>query len=190
MKSILPRTIQGRLILSHLLVSLVSIVLVTIYSAGALYRAVITQAQSRYQALGIAAAQDLSSLFQETPVEQVPAAGVSSSIGRFFPDQANTHFNIFQTDGFPIYDSSGVTSFPASPTSDPEVWEAIANRSGENSRIRRDEAGAMRVYLAFPIEDDYRVYGVLRLDFLLEVVLNQARNSLALLVSAALLVAL
>jgi hypothetical protein len=67
MKSILPRTIHGRLVLSHLVVSLVSIVLISAYAAGVLYRAVRTQVEIQYESLGFAAAHDLAQLFIYNP---------------------------------------------------------------------------------------------------------------------------
>ncbi len=56
MKSIIPRTIQARLILSHLLVSLISIVLISVYAGGTLYSATRAQVEHRYEDLAFAAA--------------------------------------------------------------------------------------------------------------------------------------
>ena len=64
MRSLLPRTIQARLILSHLLVSLVSIVIISIYAAGALNNALYSQVRYQYQDVGLVALDALKEPFQ------------------------------------------------------------------------------------------------------------------------------
>ena len=190
MKSILPRTIQGRLVLSHLAVSLVSILLISAYAAGVLYRAVRTQVEIQYESLGFAAAHDLAMVFRELPEGQAPESTLSISTSRFFSGQPEIHFNIYQPDGSAILDVSGATPRAANPESDPEVWEAIASESGKSSHTRKDDQGSEKLYLAFRIDDEDRVYGVLRLDIYLALAQSEARRSLGLLVATALIVAL
>jgi len=190
MKSILPRTIHGRLVLSHLVVSLVSIVLISAYAAGVLYRAVRTQVEIQYESLGFAAAHDLAQAFREIPEGQAPESSLSSSTSRFFAGQPEIQFNIYQPDGTPILDGNGVLPRAANPESDPELWEAIASESGKSSRARKDDQGSEKLYLAFRIDDENQVYGVLRLEIFLALAQSEARRSLGLLVATALIVAL
>jgi signal transduction histidine kinase len=190
MKSILPRTIQGRLVLSHLLVSLVSIVLISAYAAGVLYRAVRTQVENRYESLGFAAAHDLAQVFRDYPQGKAPETAFSSSLTRFFSGRPEVHINIYLTDGTPLLEVDGALPAFATPESDPELWKAIVSESGKSSQARKDDQGAEKLYLAFRIDDESQVYGVLRLDVFLDVALSEARRSLGLLVATALIVAL
>ena len=59
MRSMFPRTIQARLILSHLLVALVSIALLSIYAGVVLFNAVRKQAIDQYDSIAFAAANQL-----------------------------------------------------------------------------------------------------------------------------------
>jgi len=190
MKSILPRTIQGRLVLSHLLVSLVSIVLISAYAAGVLYGAVRTQVESRYESLGFAAAHDLAQAFRDYPGGNAPEAVLSASLSRFFSGRPEVHITIYLPDGTPLLDVDGALPQVATAESDPELWKAVSSESGKSSHTRRDGQGSERLYVAFRIDDESQVYGVLRLDVLLDVALSEARRSLGLLVATALIVAL
>jgi len=190
MKSILPRTIQGRLVLSHLLVSLVSIVLISAYAAGVLYGAVRTQVENRYESLGFAAAHDLAQAFRDYPEGNAPDAVLSASLSRFFSGRPEVHITIYLPDGTLLLDVDGAQPQVATAEFDPELWEALSSASGKSSHTRRDGQGFERLYLAFRIDDESQLYGVLRLDVLLDVALSEARRSLGLLVATALIVAL
>ena len=67
MRSILPRTIQARLILSHLLVSLVSIVIISVYAGGMLFNATYSQVRYQYQDVGLVTLDALKGTLHRLP---------------------------------------------------------------------------------------------------------------------------
>ena len=89
-----------------------------------------------------------------------------------------------------MVDSSGALPPAAARQSDPEVWQALQNDPGRADRSGEDAQGARRLYIAMLIEEDGKVYGVLRLDAPVDVAVSASRRSLWLLIATALVVAL
>ena len=81
-RSWLPRTILARLTLSHVLVSLISILLISLYAAGVLYSAVRTQVTHQFDDLGFACVNRLQPILVVPAIklilwiEAVPACGI------------------------------------------------------------------------------------------------------------------
>jgi signal transduction histidine kinase len=190
MRSLLPRTIQARLILSHLLVSLISIVIISVYAGGVLYNAFYSQVRYQYEDVGQAALNDLETPFITYITGTASAGEVQDVLSRLVASHRDFHFTIYLPDGSPVVDSSGTLPPPAQPASEPEVWAALQNQMGKSDRTGEDEQGAQRLYLAMLIEDGGQVYGVLRLDAPIDVAISASRRSLGLLVATALVLAL
>ena len=190
MRSLLPRTIQARLILSHLLVSLISIVVISIYSAGVLYNALYSQVRFQYEEVGQIALNDLEKPFIAYTSGVASEAEVQGVLSRLVSSHPGFHFTIYLPDGSPVIDSSGSLPAPAQSASEPEVWDALQDDLGKGNRTGKDAAGTQRLYLAMLIEEDGQVYGVLRLDAPVDVAISASRRSMGLLIATALVVAL
>jgi len=186
MRSILPRTIQGQLILSHLLVSLISIALISIYAAGVLYQAGRAQVEKQYTDLGIAAANELVEPLRQYTADQVTLETLEALLHRRLDRYAELHYTLFQPSGNPLIDKSGV--MPS--TAEPEIRQALQNDSGKVSWIGTDAQGSRRLYLAVRLTDGEQALGILRLDVPLSLALDASRRSLGLLIATALVVAL
>jgi len=190
MKLPLPKTIQARLVLSHLFVSLASITLISIYAGNVLYNAVRRQVEHRYEDLAFAATNELEKplvqyLSGEMDVEQLEA-----SIAHLFATKPEVHYTLYLPDGRAVFDNLGDLPGPANPDTAPELWDAMTGATGEGEYIRLSADGGEHLFLAVRIAQDDQVYGVLRLDLPLQTALVEARRSLILLVASAAFVSL
>lgn len=190
MRFFLPHTIQARLILSHLLVSLASVALIASYAGQILYSAVRQQAEHRYEVLSFAAARDVEGSLIDYLSGQSSNERVRQSLARIFSSQPEVHYTIYLPDGIPLMDSSGNLPPAADPQTRPELWEALSRQTGEGEVFRRSWQGEEFLYLVTRIEREDQVYGLLSINIPLEAVLKPARSSLLLLIGFALIIGL
>lgn len=190
MKSILPRTIQARLILSHMLVSLVSIALISIYAGQVLFSAAHREVEHLYEDLVLAASNDLEQVFSEYLVGQVPLDQVIQTLQSAFSDQPEVSYTIYLPDGMPAIDSHGELPAPATQAALPEIFAAASSELGSSEHYRWGFEGGEVLYLAAPIEHNNVVYGILHIRVPISASVNPARRSLGLLIASALLVGL
>ena len=190
MNLFLPRTIQARLILSHLLVSLISITLVSIYSGNILFNIVRGQVQQHYEDVSLALTSELEAPLAAIQAGHGSAAEVDNVILRYLGENVDIHYTVYLASGEAVVDSSGVLPTPANPDTTPELWQAIQGNFSQSSQVRLSDSGEETLFMAVPIAEEDRLYGVLRLDIPLELALASSRQSLGLLVAAALLIAL
>lgn len=190
MKSVLPRTIQGRFVLSHLMVSLFSIILISVYSAGVLYRSLSTQVEREYEDLGLLAVRDLEQMLVKYHEGELTEAVLADALHDLFVARPGIHYTLYLSDGAPLVDSSGELPAKIIPSEVEELQDALNNEIGKSSTVRRDEAGSQRLFLVFRIEEGENILGILVLDVPLSVALGEARRSLGLLLATALVLAL
>lgn len=186
---LLPRTIQGRLMLSHVLVSVVSTTIMAIYAGQVLFVAVRAQLEHHYEDLAFTAVNDVEQPFIAYLARQADEAEVLRSIHNIFANQPGVRYTLYLPDGQPVMDSSGVLPQAATPETSPEIFEAL-DRSRPEGEYFRNSLQGETFYLAVRIEHDDVVYGVLHLIAPLGASLESARSSLGLLVATALLVGL
>lgn len=190
MEVFIPRTIQWRLILSHLVVALVSIALISVYAGSVLFNAVRRQAEHRYEDLAFAATNELELPLVDYYENEATEADVYNSIAYLFLNKPDVHFTVYTPEGEPIVDSSGELPPAATRETLPELWDALEGVIGEGEFFRFNTEGSEALHLAVRVLHQGEVYGILRLDVPLQATLDSARQSLGLLVSSALLVAL
>lgn len=190
MKFLFPRTIQARLILSHLLVALVSIALLSIYAGIVLFSATRKQATDRYESIAFSAANDLEQPMMDYLAGDASEQDIKEALAFVFADIPEVHYTVYLPTGIPVVDSSDTLPGQADPGLDPEIFEAVNDEFGKADTIRSSAPGTETFYLAVRIERNGEVYGVLRMDVPLNVAIESARYSLALLIAIALLVAL
>jgi signal transduction histidine kinase len=190
MRVFLPRTIQARLILSHLLVSLISVALIASYAGYILISSARLQVLNRYKELIHAAANETEGVFVDFRTGQASDEQLHQTLVHAFANRPEVHYTIYLPDGSPLLDSSGTLPPPATPQDAPELWQALNTQSGEGDNFRRDGGQGEKIYLAMRLTYDEQVYGVLRIDAPLEAAAILARSSLGLLVASALIVGL
>jgi len=190
MRFLLPRTIQTRLILSHLLVSLISVALIAYYAGQILFSAVRQQVEHRYEVLSFAAARDIEGALIDYMSGQASEASIRQSLSQIFANQPEIHYTIYLPDGLPLMDSSGVLPPAANPQTRPELWEALTRQTGEGEVFRQGWQGGEILYLVTRIEREGQVYGLLSINVPLKAVMNPARSALLWLVVSALVIGL
>lgn len=190
MRVFLPRTIQARLILSHLLVSLISVALIASYAGYILISSARLQLLNRYKELIFVAANETEDVFAASRAGKASSAQVRQALVHVFANRPEVHFTLYLPDGAPQLDSSDVLPPPVTPQTAPEFWQALNTQSGEAEYFRQDGKQGQRIYLAMRLHEDDQVYGVLRIDAPLEAASILARSSLGLLVASALVVGL
>ncbi len=190
MKYILPRTIQARLILSHLFVSLLSVAVISLYSGQLLYKAVRTEVEHRYEDHLFYAVNQIERPFQDYLGRQTNVEQLRQVLEQALANQPDIQYALFLPDGSPLLSRSGELPPPASRENAPELWVALETTFGEGEQFRPNAQGQEALYLAMRVQQDSQVLGILRLEIPLESALNPARRALSVLIASALLVAL
>ena len=149
-----------------------------------------SQVRYQYQDVGLVTLDALKEPFIAYRSGSASQANLDETLQRIARTHPGFHFTLYLPDGAPVVDSSGALPPAAAQQSDPEVWQALQNDLGRADRSGEDAQGARRLYIAMLIEEDGKVYGVLRLDAPLDVAVSASRRSLWLLVATALVVAL
>ncbi len=190
MKSIIPRTIQARLILSHLLVSLISIVLISVYAGGTLYSATRTQVEHRYEDLAFAAADLLEHHLLEYQENRSVQPNLSISIAKLFRNNPEVRYTVYDSTGRAIVDNSGDLSVSLPAADRPEVMRVLSGDNLEGEYIARNAQGGEILNLAVAVTDKTAIIGAVAMQVPAENALLAARRSLATLIASALVVAL
>ena len=190
MKSIIPRTIQARLILSHLLVSLISIILISVYAGGTLYSATRTQVEHRYEDLAFAAADLLERPLLEYHEVNSPQADLTVSIVKLFRNNPEIRYTVYDSAGNAIAASSDDLSASLPVAERPEVKQVLSGENFEGEYIGRNAQGEEVLNLAVAVTNGDEIIGAVALQVPAENALLAARQSLATLIASALVVAL
>lgn len=190
MKRLLPRTLQARLVFSHLLVSMISIGILSIYAGNQIFNAVRRQVEHHYEDLAFAATNSLEQPLIDLTAGNATPEELKSSLHGILTNYPEVHYTIYSPDGQPIVDS-GETLPPAeNRNTAPEIWAAIESPVGEGDYIRSTIKGDDRLYLAVRIEHDDTVFGVLRLDIPVQTAMASARRSVGLFILSALIISM
>lgn len=190
MKTILPRTIQARLILSHLLVSIVSIALVSIYSGNILFNVIRRQVEQEYENLAMVLASDLEKPMSDFSAGDLTISDIEVVVSQFLEDESGVRYSLYLPDGEPLLDYSGALPPAISSTTHPELWRAVEEGFSESTQVRLSENRGETIFVPVKHVTDERLIGILRLDIPLQLALNSSRQSLGLLIAAALLIGL
>lgn len=183
-------SLNTRLVLSHLAVSLISITLMAAFAGRSISQAAMAEAERNLQGLAVAAGNALVEPYVRVMDEGlVDAEFIRGILTRMFDDTPGMRFTIYLNTREPIVDSSGELPPPANRANAPEVIEALDSGLGRGMNIRRDADGEQFMYLAVLVQRDVEVTAILRLGMPLQATLDEARRSLLILLGATLLIA-
>ena len=185
----LPRSLNTRLVLSHLLVSLVSIILMVTFAGRSILQSARGEAERNLQVQAFAAANALELPIEEYRAGQIEASKIDDLLEQLFANNPDVSFTVYKVDGTPLVDSSGTLPPPATLINAPEVQAALRNAIGRGMDIRNNPRGDPALYLAVVIQREIEVTGILRLSRSIASTENAARSSLALLILTASLIA-
>ena len=190
MHFLFPRTIQARLIFSHLVVSLITVALISTFATQIMFDTVRRQIEHEYVDLISAATNDIDQILVDHLAGRASIEQVMSPVERIFARQTDVTYTLFLPDGTPLLDRTGTLPPVATQESAPELWEALTSESGEAEDLRTEPLFGEILYLASRIDGEGQVVGILRLGVPLRSALQPARASLGVLVSVALIVGL
>ena len=185
----LPQSIHPRVVLSHLLVSLISIVLVAAFAATAIFNAAYRDMENSLEDLALSASNALS-----TPVRLVVEGkenpeSLKTPLAQVFSRFPDINYAIYGKDGNPIISNREITVAKADSGNAPEVWQAFQSDVGEGSSVRLNRLGERAYFVAVTVRSDEKVIGVLRVSIPIQTALAPARRWLALLLFVSLMVA-
>ncbi|HZD58373.1 MAG TPA: hypothetical protein VE136_16695, partial [Anaerolineales bacterium] len=186
-KIYLPFSLHTRLILSHVLVALVSVVLVSVFAREAIFRAAREDAEHLMEDLAFSASKALEDPMSRYVAGEMSLDGLNETAARLVGDRHNIEYALYLSDGSFLLDSDAGVNEQSAPAS-PEMLLALKSELGESDSIRLDERGVEMIYVAFRIGHNQNTYGVLGLRTPLEPALDPARRYFLRLLFAALLV--
>lgn len=181
-------SLNSRLVLSHLAVSLVSIILMGIFTGRYIFQAANFELEHNLQDLAFAASNAIELPIQEAREGRVQPAFIRELLSRLFADNENIHFTVYNIDGRPIIDSQEEAPPRATRENAPEVFEALASDIGRGVSVRRDEHGDLYMYMAVLVQKEIEVIGILRLAVAMAPSLESARQSFLVMLLVALLI--
>ncbi len=178
---IIPRSLNTRLVVSHLAVSLVSIILMAAFSGRYIFQAANAETEHNLQGLAFAAANAIQLPIQEYRDGIVKPQFIKDMLSRIFADYPGMEFTVYLPDGSTLVDSTDELPPPATRFNAPEVIEALESELGRGVNTRPNAEGETFIHMAVLVQREIEVTGILRLSIPLEPTLESARRSFALL---------
>ncbi len=187
MKSI--RSLNASLVMSHLAVSLISIILMAAYAAQFIYQAAITEAEHNLQGLAVAAGNALQLPIEELREGKIEAEYIHDMLDQMFADNPEMEFTVYKSNFTPLVDRGPELSPTANRQNAPEVIEALQSQLSRGMAIRPNNQGQEMLYMAVLVQRDIVVTGILRLGMPMEDTLQNVQRSLLILAGATVVIA-
>jgi signal transduction histidine kinase len=182
------RSLNTRLVISHLAVSLVSIVLMAFFAGRSIFQEAIAEAEHNLQALAFAVGNALELPIEELRQGVIDRQAIKEVLTTIFEDSPEITFSVFYTNGAPMIDSSDTLPPTADRFNAPEVIQALETDVGRGMDIRANDQGEETLYVAVLIQREIEVTGILRLGLPLAQTMQDARRSLLILLLTAFLI--
>jgi len=163
MKSRLPLSLTTRLVLSHLIIGIFSIGLISVIAAHFIIDRGRREVESFLEDTAFLVANNLEQPMMEAGGSGQLTSLMSSVLGQFFFQRPEIKFTLYQADGkiLTTNDKTDLGTSQANPIA-VEVEVALSGVDGEESRL--DSIGQENYYVAIPISHQNVVYGALRLS--------------------------
>lgn len=181
-------SLKSRLVVSHLGVSLVSIILLATFTGRYIFQAASFELEHNLQDLAFAASNSIELPIQEVREGRVQPEFIRELLTRLFADNPNIHFTVYTIDGRPLIGSEEKLPEKANRSNAPEVIDALESDIGRGVNVRRNEHGERFMYMAVLVQKEIEVIGILRLAVPVQPSLESARQSLLVMMVVALLI--
>ncbi len=187
-----PHSLYARLTLSHFLVAVVSVGLISIFAGNSIITASREQVEHHMEDLAFAASNALEEPLQNFLEEEISLADVYHVLDLLLADQENIAYTLYLVDGTPLFDSHISLPSQADFDTTPEVFTALQDEIGEGDLIRPNEHGEDIFYIAVRVQHEDKIFGILRLSTPVNLALasTSLRRLLSLLLASALLITL
>jgi len=181
-------TLISQLVFSHLAVSLVSIILMAIFTGRYIFQAANFELEHNLQDLAFTASNAIELPIQEVKEGRVQPTFIRELLSRLFADNENIRFTVYNVDGRPIIGSEETLPPRATQENAPEVLQSLQSDIGRGVSVRRDENGDLYMYMAVLVQKEIEVIGILRLAVAMAPSLESARQSFLVMLMVALLI--
>jgi len=188
MKKLL-RSLNSRLVISHLAVSIISIILMAAYASSSIYQAATTEAEHNLQALAFAAGNALDLPLQDLRQGRISEDDIKEMLINMFADNTDLSFTVYRIDGSSLVTSGAELPPRANRLNAPEIVEAMETGIGRGVNIRQNKKGESTMYVAVLIQREIETLGILRLGAPMDATLQGARRTLTILFIAAAVIA-
>ncbi len=166
--------------LSHFILWLVSILVISLFIGYALYSTSFWQIEQHLNTLAYISSHLLEDNMLTLSQNAASPEILAEDLEPVFHNETTTEWTIFNPQGAPIINSRQGTLSNAAASTNPEIGEALTNESGKSQRTRENSVGQFTLYLATRIEKDGQVLGVVRLECSLYPALQAVRKSIIL----------
>jgi signal transduction histidine kinase len=183
-------SIRTRLIFSHVLVSLVSILLISISARSYILNAARNEFENNLKEIAFASRNDTVEALRGYLEGQNELESVSLALEKLLSKHSDIRYTVYLLNGIPIIDSEGDLTNRATVNNLPEVFLAIRDELGQTQRVRRNTQGDEVLSLALLLSGQEQNYGVLRLEADIQPALASAYRSASLLGLASVLITL
>lgn len=184
----LSASLNTRLVFSHLLVSVISIVLISAFAGNAIISSARNDIENDLEDIAFASSNALESPLQSYHNGNGDTALIQNTLERLLSKHPELNYTVYLDNGTPIIHNLDSPPAKATIENAPEVLLALQNSHGEAESTRPDSQGMQMFYVAVRIQHEGQVYAVLRLGTHLRPALASARRSLGLLLMVSLLV--
>jgi len=184
----LSASLNTRLVFSHLLVSMISIVLISAFAGNAIISSARNDIENDLKDIAFSTSNALESPLQGYHNGNTNTELIRDSLDSLLIKHPELNYTIFLADGTPLIHNTDSPPPKANIDNAPEVIEALQSSSGEAESTRPDSQGMQMFYVARRIQNEGQVYAVLRLGTYLRPALANARRSLGLLLLVSVLV--
>jgi two-component system sensor histidine kinase SaeS len=189
MRSRLPLNLTSRLVISHLIIGILSIGLISSIAAYFILDRGRNEVESFLEDTAFLVANNLEQPMMEANGDTSQLASVMSGVlGQFFSERPEIHYYLFQTGGKLLVTNDNQDPSLKSTTLPPEVLQALEGVDGDARRL--EENGQEAFYVAIPISHDNVIYGALRLSVVYAEQMSASYRTLALLAAIAFLLIL
>jgi len=183
-------SLQTRLVLSHLLVSLISIISISVFAGSAILNAARNEVDHNLDTIALTA----SGSFEEPLLEFNYGGGtllkVQQTLYQMIAAHPELHYTVYSIDGSPILDSTTNNPRVTDGENLEEIFQAIYSESGKGSTTHPNTQGDNSYYVARRIENNGEPLGVIRVGVPLQPALASTRPLLLILFLVSILVAL
>jgi signal transduction histidine kinase len=183
------RSLNTRLVISHLAVSLVSIILMAVFAGRAISQAANSEAEHNLQELAFAAGNALELPIQEVQTGRVEPGYIKELLSQMFSDSPELRFTVYLPDGMPLVDSNETMPPSANRANAPEVIEALESGLGQGVSIRRNARGDVIMHMAVAVQREIEVIAILRLSMPMASTIEATRRSIVVLLVVASVIA-
>lgn len=186
----LPLSLHSRLVLSHLLVSVLSVFLISLFAANAILTASQAEVKHNLEDLAFAVSNSLEARFEEVENRESDFNIVKMELARLLANHPELQYTLYLPDGTPIADSSGTLPANSNAGGAPDALDALHNETGQSQTVLRNPQGESIYFISNRIQRGDNAYGVLRMGTALNSSMQAASRSLGVLILVAVLVAI